>query len=316
MLRSDFHTHTTLCDGENSPEEMAEEALKRGMRHLGFSGHMDPDIHMDMDQYVRRIKVLQEEYRDRLDILLGVELDTMYDPRAGQRAEYVIGSTHFPDVPCNRGCRGLPRASESLSAGRLTGPLPHPDGPLATGRPTGPLPPSEEGPLSVDMSPGHLQLLADTYFGGDFYKLARCYYETEAQVYDRLKCTFVGHFDLVVRFNDQMQVLDESDRRYLDPALSAMEYLVREGVPFEINCGAVNRGRKKEVYPNPILLRRLHEMGGEILISSDAHRKDLLLGGFDKAVRTALSCGFTHTNLLVHGRDGSVQWRQVALDSL
>ena len=95
MLRANFHTHTVLCDGSNTPEEMVLRALDLGFTHLGFSGHMDPDIHMDMDEYVRQITALQEKYKDRLDILMGVELDTMYDPSIGKRAEYVIGSTHF-----------------------------------------------------------------------------------------------------------------------------------------------------------------------------------------------------------------------------
>lgn len=291
MLRANFHTHTTLCDGHNTPEEVAEYAFERGFTHLGFSGHMDPDIHMDMDEYVRRIKVLQEKYGGRMDILMGIELDTLYDPGYAEMAEYVIGSTHFPDVECNRGYTHL-----------LAG----------TGRKTV----SGDHPASVDMSPESMRFLADTYFDGDFYRLAKNYYETEAAVYDRLHCTFIGHFDLVVRFNDEMHFLDEEDPRYTGPALEAMEYLVSEGMPFEINCGAVNRGRKKDFYPNTYLLRQLREMGGEILISADAHDKKLLDGAFDKAVKQAVACGFTHTNILEHGKDGKLIWRQIPLDLL
>ena len=170
--------------------------------------------------------------------------------------------------------------------------------------------------MSVDASPEDLQLLADRYFGGDFYQLARCYYETEAQVYDRLHCTFIGHFDLITKFNDQMHVLDETNPRYTRPAIETMAYLVEEGVPFEINCGAVNRGLKKEFYPNSFFLRSLHDMGGEILINSDAHQAELLNGAFDRAVKQAVACGFTHTNILVHGENGAVSWRSLPLDTL
>ena len=86
-----------------------------------------------------------------------------------------------------------------------------------------------------------------------------------------------------------------------------------QGIPFEINCGAYNRGRKKELYPNTVLLKKLKELGGEILISSDAHQKELLDGGFDFAVQKALECGFTHTNLLTLDQSGQVEWRQMAL---
>ena len=36
---SNFHTHTTFCDGENTPEELAVEALRLGCPAIGFSGH-------------------------------------------------------------------------------------------------------------------------------------------------------------------------------------------------------------------------------------------------------------------------------------
>lgn len=282
MLRANYHTHTNLCDGRDTPEEMAEMAFSRGLLHLGFSGHMDADIHMDWAEYVKRIRKLQDVYRGRMDILLGVELDTMYQGADVSGAEYIIGSTHFSDVECNRGYPG-----------RVGG-----------------------RPVSVDASPEDMRFLADTYFGGDYYRLAANYFETEAHVYDRLGCTFVGHFDLVCRYNDQERFLDEEDRRYTVPALQAMEYLAGQGVPFEINCGAVNRGRKKEFYPNTFLLKHLKEMGGRILISSDAHDKEHICGAFDRAVEKAIECGFTHTLILEHDKSGRMRTRELALDTL
>ena len=169
---------------------------------------------------------------------------------------------------------------------------------------------------AIDLSEDCLQRLCDECYGGDWYALCRGYYELEAQVYDRLACTFVGHFDLVTRFNDDMRSFDELDARYVRPALDAMEYLVSEGVPFEINCGAHNRGRKAELYPRQSLLKALHDFGGEILISSDAHQTECLNGSFDVAVRRALACGFTHANVLAHNARGQVELQQIALDTL
>ena len=301
MLRANFHTHTTRCDGSSTPEDMARRAVSLGFTQLGFSGHMDPDNHMDMNLYRNRIHALQEQYRGKIDILIGIELDTVYNPVYARQVEYTIGSTHFPDVACNRGYEGAGLQPSNGGACEPEG------GRNRSG---------SERPLSVDGSPEDLQLLADRYFGGDFYQLARCYYETEAQVYDRLHCTFIGHFDLITKFNDQMHVLDETDPRYTRPALETMAYLAEEGVPFEINCGAVNRGLKREFYPNSFFLRALHDMGGEILINSDAHQAELLNGAFDRAVNQAAACGFTHTNILVHGENGAVSQRSLPLDTL
>ena len=273
MLKANYHTHTTFCDGDEAAERMVQRALELGFGHLGFSGHMDEEIHMDWSAYVAEIVRLRETYADRIDILCGVELDTLYDPASCPGAEYVIGSTHYVDV----------------------------DVPFSR---------------AVDYGADVSQRLCDECFGGDWYAMCRSYYELEAQVFDRLHCTFVGHFDLITRFNDQMQAFDEEDPRYLGPALEAMEHLVRQGVPFEINCGAHNRGRKEELYPRRSLLKALHDFGGQIFINSDAHQATCLNGSFDVAVQRAIECGFTHVNVLAHNARGGVETRQLALDTL
>lgn len=170
--------------------------------------------------------------------------------------------------------------------------------------------------MAVDWTYEVLQQLCLEFFGGDWYALTRAYFELEAQVYDRTHCSFVGHFDLVTRFNDRTHDFDETDPRYTGPALEAMEQLVEQGVPFEINCGGVNRGRKAELYPRRELLYALHDFGGEILINSDAHQAEKLDGGFDVAIATAIECGFTHVNILAHDLAGGVEFRQLALDAL
>jgi histidinol-phosphatase (PHP family) len=262
-----------MCDGKNTAEEMVLQAISLGFTHLGFSGHMDADIHMDTAQYYSEIHRLQQPYEDRLQILCGIELDNLYDPSCTADAEYVIGSTHFLDVP-------------------------------------------SDTPLSVDAQPAQMQYLAEQYFSGDYYRLARHYYELEAKVYEHTHCDFIGHFDLVTRFNDQLHFLDETDPRYYKPALETMESLVKLGLPFEINTGAVNRGRKAELYPNLFLLKALKNFGGEILINSDAHQKELLDGGFEIAITRAIACGFTHVNILDRHNDGRIGFRQIPLDTI
>ena len=274
MLRANYHTHTTFCDGDNTAEEMVQRALDLGFLHLGFSGHMDEEIHMDWPAYVAGVSRLREAVAGRLDGLCGFELDTLYDPALCPGAEYVIGSTHYLDI--------------------------HPEG----------------YSRAVDWSAEVSQRLCDDFFSGDWYAMCRSYYELEAQVVDRTHCTFVGHFDLIARFNDQLHAFDEQDPRYVGPALEAMEHLVACGVPFEINCGAHNRGRKAELYPRQSLLAALHDMGGEIFITSDAHQTTVLNGSFDVAVERAIACGFTHVNVLTHTAAGEVEALQVALDLL
>ena len=265
-IRANYHTHSTLCDGTSTLEEHAREALRLGFTHLGFSGHMDADVHMDFDRYLAEVRSVQEKYRDRMEILCGVELDNLYDPKYAGMADYVIGSTHFLDVEYER-------------------------------------------PLSVDDTPEDFLLLLNGFYRGDWRKMCRDYYEIEAGIWRRFDCTFIGHFDLVAKFNDELHVIDEEDPVYLGYASEAMEALADRGLVFEINTRNVHKGR---LFPGKRLLKRLHEMGGEVILSSDAHCCTELNKGFDTALRAARECGFDHVNILVKGGSG-VAFKQIGI---
>lgn len=332
-LKANYHTHTTFCDGSDAAEAVVQEALRKGFTRLGFSGHMDPGVSMDYAAYAQEICRLQAAYRDRIDILRGAELDNVYDPSCVAAAE-VHGSAGvmspalrmnmaLPDAPgasagetfgapgvCSGEAFGAPGAEYTIGSTHFV-PVPGSSvwsTPAAFGT-------HREGSENCDLIgvDGDIGLLHDQcrqYYGGDFYALSADYYRFEAMVAARLHPTFIGHFDLITRFNDLSRAdgghfLDETSERYLLPAWRAMEALVPYGLPFEINCGAVNRGRKKELYPRPELLRHLRALGGEILISADAHQKELLDGGFEEAMEVARWAGFTHTNLLVRAATAS-----------
>ncbi|MBE6758185.1 MAG: histidinol-phosphatase HisJ family protein [Ruminococcaceae bacterium] len=99
MIRGDFHTHTTHCDGKNTPREMAEAALARGMTHLGFSAHSPMAFSEtytleDVARYYDEVRALQAEYRDRITIYCGIEKD-LYSPMDTSAYDYVIGSVHY-----------------------------------------------------------------------------------------------------------------------------------------------------------------------------------------------------------------------------
>lgn len=293
MIKANYHTHTTFCDGSDTAEDVVKEAIKKGFTHLGFSGHVDPGVSMDYQAYDAEIRRLQSLYRDKIDIIRGVELDNVYDPRSVPGVEYYIGSTHFVPVP------GSEIWGKTVESG--------------THLETDP----DSGLCGVDGSVEALQDKCKKYFNGDFYEMSAGYFEFESLICERMSPAFIGHFDLITRFNalsreDGGHFLDEASENYLRPARKALEKLVPYGIPFEINCGAINRGRKKEAYPGPLLLKHLHEIGGEILISSDAHQKELLEGCFSEALEEAKKAGFDHVNILVRKpgeRDDSEMYR-------
>jgi len=95
-MKTNYHTHTTFCDGSATAERMVAAAIEKGFDAIGFSTHSD--IVKDLGAYKAEIRRLAAEYAGRIRILCGIEAE--YDT-GFQRGDldYVIGSTHYLKAP-------------------------------------------------------------------------------------------------------------------------------------------------------------------------------------------------------------------------
>ena len=98
-MLANFHTHTTFCDGKNTPEEIVLHAIERGFIAIGFSGHCRTEFDLrycmkDPAGYVREINRLKEAYKGKLQIFLGIEEDA-FAPVNRADFDYIIGSSHY-----------------------------------------------------------------------------------------------------------------------------------------------------------------------------------------------------------------------------
>lgn len=244
MIDFDLHTHTTYCDGKNTPEEMVRSALKAGLSCLGFSGHgyapYDTDACMTREgaaAYRAEIAALKEKYAGRITLLCGVEQD-YWSEESTAPYDYVIGSVHYVKK----------------------------DGEL----------------LCVDNTPEISQAAADEHFGGDWYAFAEAYFATVADVADRTHCQIIGHFDLISKFNEKCRFFDEAHPRYVAAWRAAADALLKTGVPFEINTGAMSRGWRTTAYPNAEMIDYIVRGGGRLLLSGDSHSDRTLRCGFER----------------------------------
>lgn len=109
MKRVDLHNHTTRCNhAEGSVDEYVEKAILEEIDIFGFSDHapmnFDTRYRMsfdEMDAYENDIKNAKEKYADKIEILLGYEVDYLpgyMDERVlNANVDYLIGSVHFID---------------------------------------------------------------------------------------------------------------------------------------------------------------------------------------------------------------------------
>ena len=155
--KQNLHTHSTFCDGADTPEEMILEALGRGFDSLGFSMHsynsrsaasfVTPE---NVALYKADILRLKEKYRGEIDIFLGVEQDALSD-HSLDGFEYVIGSVHY--VQSEAGCHMFDTSLE-----RTLG-------------------------------------IINDFFEGDAMRFARAYFKEVATLPSCGRFDIVGHFD-------------------------------------------------------------------------------------------------------------------------
>jgi DNA polymerase (family 10) len=104
-LKGDLHMHTTLSDGLNSADEMAERAREMGLEYIvitdhsathGFGNHVTPDA---LRAQIDAIRELNERL-DGIRVLIGTEtnIDTRgkpdYDDDLLEQLDWVIASVH------------------------------------------------------------------------------------------------------------------------------------------------------------------------------------------------------------------------------
>jgi histidinol-phosphatase (PHP family) len=123
----------------------------------------------------------------------------------------------------------------------------------------------------VDASPESFTDMVDKLYDGDFYAAAEEYYSLVGSLGDVTSPTLIGHFDLFTKFNEGDCLFDTSNPRYVKAWQGAADKLLKLGVPFEINTGAIARGYRTEPYPSRQIRDYLRAGGAKLVLSSDAH---------------------------------------------
>lgn len=98
-MLTNYHMHTTFCDGKNTIAEVTEAAIDKGFDAIGFSGHG----HTEFDQrycmkdpvaFRHAVREAQNIYSDRIEIYLGSEED-IFRPVDRSQYQYIISSSHY-----------------------------------------------------------------------------------------------------------------------------------------------------------------------------------------------------------------------------
>lgn len=255
------HTHSVCCDGKNTLTEMARAAYEAGAVSFGASGHSHTPLPEDEGCV---LPADMSAYR--------AEVLRLREACAGQMDVLLgIELDNCADVSAE----GFDYWIGSVHR------LKAPDGQYYT----------------VDWSPEILSDCRWEEFGGDAYAMAECYY-TEVRKMAAMKPTILGHLDLITKFNEKAPCLDEESSRYRAAALDALHAADPDATLLEINTGAMSRGWRTSPYPARFLLEEWRDMGGQVILTADAHSSDAIVYAYPEAAELARAAGYSHAILL------------------
>ncbi len=264
MILSNLHTHTVYCDGKNTPEELVRAAIKKGFTSLGFSGH----AYTPHDDEYCMTPDSTLKYIDEINLLKEKYKD---------KIEIYLG------CECD-----LYSEIDRQKYDYIIGSVHYAK--------------SDERKLfSVDNAEDITSVYVNDHFEGNYLKFVRAYFEAVAQI-GTINPDIVGHFDLVAKFNEGNKYFDENSKKYLDMAFDALDAVIPHCNLFEVNTGAISRGYKTAPYPAFPILKRLHEKGARITLTSDCHDADFLDCNFIKTIELLKNAGFKSAYCLLGGK--------------
>lgn len=263
MIQADMHMHTWFStDSEACPRDMADEAVRKGLKTIYFTDHFDKDDLewgeegiFDVDAYFVEMQKLQEEYAGKLNIRIGIELglrtylkDYYEELTKKYPFDFVIGSVH--NVPYKKDAEGnilyTDPAAEKLFTDRT----------------------DKEA----------YRLMMETTL--ENVRTSDCFQT-------------LGHLDYVVRYGKSREK-EYSYTDYADIIDEILKLLIEKGKGLEVNSAGLKYGLPF-AHPHPDVLKRYRELGGEIItIGADAHKPEHIAYDFAKAEEILKSCGFKY----------------------
>jgi len=250
-----YHTHSRWCDGQGEIADVIEAAIAADLAQVGISSHAPvpfPATYAlplaDLRAYREEVLRLRAVYRDRIDVLLGLELDALPELRGYNQREaldlgfdFTVGSVHF-----------LRETADGQ-------------------------------PWPLDLSADLFDQLLREHFGGDIRALSAEYYALIAGLATYPGVDIVGHIDRGVRlWNGDGRYLDESQpwyRALLDDTLRALATTDRI---VELSTGGWRRGLS-DPWPSVWIVRRCRELGIRMTVNSDSHHPSQIAYDYDRA---------------------------------
>lgn len=288
MIKTNYHTHTSFCDGKSTAEQMILSAIDKKFDILGFSSHSAypyksswhilPQKHKE---YANEILQLKKTYQDKIEICLGFEADYLplvCTPDKSRFEEfspdYIIGSVHFVVNLDNPDKKGFPQEESDIPVNCF----------------------------SIDSFTEEVQQGIDLLFDGDGKKACQTYFALVREMATSFNFDIIGHLDILRKRNGILKFFEENEQWYKNEIDATAKTIAQSGKIVEVNYGGIARGSMMDTYPSVEFLKKLKSFDIPITINSDAHKFDHIDTGYEFAIKNAISAGYCETQYFSNGK--------------
>lgn len=281
MINTNYHIHSTYCDGKNSLEEMVEAAIKAGLVSIGLTSHMTLpfDNHWALREekvpdYFDEIDRLKIKYADQIEIYKSLEIDYFMD-RAGisQAAKAVLPQLDY-----------VLMSIHSLGSTRA------------------------EKLFHIDESPENFKAGIDKYYAGSVKAFVCDYYQAIGKMVADYQPDIIGHLDLIKKNNRDNLFFNDQESWYQEALGTCLDGILQSGSIIEINTGADMRAPGVGRYPSDWMIPEMKKRNIPITICGDSHSTAGIIYGYEEARDHLLASGYKEYWRLKEG-----QWQACSL---
>ena len=261
MNLTNYHSHSTFCDGHAPMESFVEAAISAGFSSYGFSSHAPLPYHtrwnMDaanMDAYLAEATRLKAKYANQIELYVGLEIDYL-------TASYNASIPYFTHLPLDYRIGSIHTITDAN--GQL---------------------------YEIDCKIERFREIVCQYFGGDVELVLNLYLDRLEAMLLCGAIDIVGHADKMHRLADQMQSGLSSQAWYKRRIEHCFELIKERGYVVEINTKKyLENGH---FFPDVSWWALMREMGIRIMVNSDAHFPEKINNGRVEALRILKDVGY------------------------
>lgn len=279
MYLSNYHSHSTFCDGRGSMEDFVKFAVAKGVRNYGFSAHSPLPFTTfwnmkldDLPEYKEEFQRLKRKYASDIELFLGLEADYIHGYFEIQQHlyptddfDYLIGSIHYMDALPGGGFWCIDGNFRDFYAG--------------------------------------LKVL----FDGEIRPAVERFFDMTESMVEKGGFDIVGHFDKIALNASKCADFDITDSWYTNRVGEVLTLIKQKGLIVEINTKSLRE--KGFTYPDMQFFPLLKELEIPVTVNSDCHYPTTILDGYELVFEALKKAGIRSTQQLVEGK-----WDAIAFE--